>query len=62
MSGELRRNEDTDLELEKLEAAVEAVKKIGLPQIREMDMDKFGDMREEAKMFQMRLQELRGYL
>ena len=44
------------------EAAVEAVKKIGLPQIREMDMDKFGDMREEAKMFQMRLQELRGYL
>ena len=25
MSGELRRNEDTDLELEKLEAAVEAV-------------------------------------
>ena len=44
------------------EAAVEAVKKIGLPQIREMDMDKFGDMREEAKMFQMRLEELRGYL
>ncbi len=44
------------------EAAVEAVKKIGLPQTREMDMDKFGDMREEAKMFQMRLQELRGYL
>ena len=44
------------------EAAVEAVKKIGLPQIWEMDMDKFGDMREEAKMFQMRLQELRGYL
>lgn len=44
------------------EAAVEAVKKIGLPQIREMDMDKFGDMREEAKMFQMRLQELRNYL
>lgn len=44
------------------EAAVEAVKKIGLPQIREMDMDKFGDMRAEAKMFQMRIQELRGYL
>lgn len=44
------------------EAAVEAVKKIGLPQIREMDMDKFGDMREEAKMFQMRLEELRNYL
>lgn len=32
------------------EAAVEAVKIIGLPQIREIDMREFGDMKEEAEM------------
>lgn len=41
------------------EAAIEAVKKIGLPQIKEMDMSAFEDMKEEAKMFQLRLNELR---
>ncbi len=43
------------------EAAIEAVKKIGLLQIHEMDMSAFGDMKEEAKMFQCRLQELKKY-
>lgn len=43
------------------EAAVEAVKQIGLRQIKEMDMSKFGDMREEADMFQARLNELKKY-
>lgn len=41
------------------EAAIEAVKKIGLPQIKEMDMSAFEDMKEEAEMFQIRLNELR---
>lgn len=41
------------------EAAIEAVKKIGLPQIKEMDMSAFEDMKEEAEMFQLRLNELR---
>lgn len=41
------------------EAAIEAVKKIGLPQIKEMDMSAFEDMKEEAEMFQLRLIELR---
>lgn len=40
------------------EAAVEAVKQIGLRQIHEMDMSKFGDMEKEAEMFQCRLCEL----
>ena len=40
------------------EAAIEAVQKIGLPQINAMDMSAFGDMKEEAKMFQLRLNEL----
>lgn len=44
------------------EAAEEAVKQIGLPQIREMDMNKFGDMKKEARMFQRRLEELRKYI
>ena len=41
------------------EAAIDAVKKIGLPQIKEMDMSAFEDMKEEAEMFQLRLNELR---
>lgn len=41
------------------EAAIEAVKCIGLKQIREMDMSKFGDMKKEAEMFQLRLSELK---
>lgn len=44
------------------EAAIEAVKKIGLPQIREMDMSAFGDMNAEAEMFARRLAELRKYV
>lgn len=43
------------------EAAIQAVKEIGLRQIKEMDMSKFGDMKKEADMFQMRLQELKKY-
>ena len=43
------------------EAAVEAVKIIGLRQVCEMDMEKFGDMEKEAEMFVLRLQELRKY-
>ena len=41
------------------EAAIEAVKKIGLLQIKEMDMNAFGDMKDEAEMFQRRLCELK---
>lgn len=41
------------------EAAVNAARQIGLPQICEMDMGKFGDMKEEAEMFRRRLEELR---
>jgi len=41
------------------EAAVEAVQKIGLRQIREMDLSEFGDMEKEAEMFQMRMNELK---
>lgn len=41
------------------EAAVEAVKKIGLPQIKEMDMSAFGDRKAEAEMFRCRLAELK---
>lgn len=44
------------------EAAIEAVQKIGLPQIKEMDMSAFEDMREEAEMFQLRLNELKQQL
>lgn len=44
------------------EAAIEAVKQIGLPQICEMDMSKFGSMIKEAKMFERRLAELRKYV
>lgn len=41
------------------EAAIEAVKHIGLRQIREMDMSKFGNMKKEADMFRLRLNELK---
>ena len=43
------------------EAAIEGVKHIGLRQIREMDMSRFGDMEKEAEMFQRRLDELKKY-
>lgn len=43
------------------EAAIEAVKCVGLKQIREMDMSKFGDMKKEALMFQWRLNEIKKY-
>lgn len=43
------------------EAAIEAVKAIGLRQIREVDMGKFGDMKNEAEMFVRRLYELQRY-
>ena len=43
------------------EAAISAVKAIGLRQICEMDMTKFNGMEKEAVMFQKRLDELRKY-
>lgn len=43
------------------EAAIEAVKVIGLPQKCEVDMSKFGDMKQEAEMFERRIAELRKY-
>lgn len=43
------------------EAAIEAVSRIGLRQLHEMDMSKFGDMKKEAEMFQMRLDELKKH-
>lgn len=43
------------------EAAIEAVKCIGLRQIREMDMSKFEGFEQEAKMFLLRLDELKKY-
>ena len=44
------------------EAAVEAVKKIGLRQIKEVHMSIFGSMEKEAEMFSKRLAELRPYM
>ena len=44
------------------EAAIEAVQCIGLRQLCEMDMNKFGEMTKEADMFQKRLQELKNYI
>lgn len=44
------------------EAAIEAVKHIGLRQIREMDMSKFGNMKKEAEMFRLRLNELKKHV
>ncbi|MBR4026535.1 MAG: hypothetical protein IKJ01_03110 [Lachnospiraceae bacterium] len=47
--------------LSQREAAIEAVKEIGLRQIYEMDMSKFGVLQQEAEMFQKRLNELKKY-
>lgn len=44
------------------EAAIEAVKKIGLPQIKEMDMKAFGGMSSWAEMFESRLAELKKWI
>ena len=44
------------------EAAVEAVRKIGLRQIREMDMSAFGGRKKEAEMFRKRLAELKRHI
>ena len=41
------------------EAAIEAVKKVGLRQIKEMDMALFGEWKKEAEMFLKRLDELK---
>ena len=41
------------------QAALEAVRQIGLRQIREMDMGKFRGMEKEAEMFRKRLLELK---
>ena len=43
------------------EAAVEAVRQIGLRQVRQVDMSVFGNMKKEAEMFCKRLAELRRY-
>lgn len=45
--------------LSQREAAIEAVKCIGLRQVCEVDISKFGDMKKEAEMFKMRLAELK---
>lgn len=44
------------------EAAIEAVKCIGLRQKQEVDMSWFGSMKQEALMFEKRLDELRKYV
>ena len=44
------------------QAALEAVRQIGLRQIREMDMGKFRGMEKEAEMFRKRLLELKRYI
>lgn len=44
------------------EAAIEAVREIGLPQIQEVDMSAFENMEAEAEMFQRRLEELKKYV
>ncbi len=49
-------------QLSQREAAIEAVTCIGLPQIREMDMGRFGSMQKEAEMFVRRLNELKNAL
>lgn len=43
------------------EAAIEAVKEIGLRQVRDIDMTVFDSMDQEREMFQLRLAELRKY-
>lgn len=47
------------LRMTQREAAIEAVKAIGLRQIKEMDMQQFENMDKEAEMFQKRLNELK---
>lgn len=49
-------------QLTQREAAIEAVQCIGLRQICDMDMNKFGDRKNEAEMFQRRLDELKKYI
>lgn len=44
------------------EAAIEAVRCIGLRQVCEVDMSVFGKRKEWAEMFQMRLEELKKYV
>ena len=44
------------------EAAIEAVKEVGLRQIKEVDRNLFGDRKEDAEMFFMRLGELKRYI
>ena len=44
------------------EAAVEAVRKIGLKQVREIDKRIFGNMKKEAEMFCKRLAELKRHI
>ena len=43
------------------EAAIDAVRHIGLRQIKDMDMTQFGDMKDRAEMFVKRLEELKRY-
>ena len=43
------------------EAAIEAVRNIGLRQMQKMDMRKFDGMEKEGEMFQVRLAELKKY-
>ncbi len=42
------------------EAALDAVRHIGLPQRKEMDLNRFGEMKKEAAVFQQRLAVLRS--
>ena len=44
------------------EAAIEAVKAIGLRQIRDVDMLVFDDMEQQREMFTLRLEELKKYI
>lgn len=44
------------------EAAVEAVRKIGLRQVKEIDMSIFGSRKKEAEMFRKRLAELKRHI
>ena len=44
------------------EAAIDAVKHIGLRQIKEIDINHFGDMKKEADTFCKRLEELRRFI
>jgi len=52
----------SDRKMSQREAAIEAVKSIGLRQIREMDERKFGNWKQEAEMFRRRLEELKRYV